>query len=371
VEEYEADISADDSDLLVVEGAICSGGWNQFVLSRTQALHSATALNSNPSPRLVTGAKVTVKGSDGSEYTTRETGGCYACQIDELAPDVEYYLHIEADGEVYESTPQKPLRTEKIAAVEGAQYTQESPIDVLVSPEAPFNPDEITYYSWTYNETWEVYPDYTTVIYYDIWKCEPVYKKDLFPERGWKDAVGATTTVCSSQSYEGQHIRKLKLYDIDRSNERLLHRYSCIVHQRAISKTEYEYELARRQASSEMGGLFTPQPSALPTNIHCLTSKKNVIGYVGCALNTAEYRFFFTPQDFSILRPQHRDMRKWVEDPSNETCRKLVEDGMYLCEWEDPIKSSDGKLHTAWAYDYQLDVRCQGAYIEKPDFWKE
>jgi hypothetical protein len=28
-----------------------------------------------------------------------------------------------------------------------------------------------------------------------------------------------------------------------------------------------------------------------------------------------------------------------------------------------------GKLQTAWAYQYQLDVRYKGAYIEEPDFW--
>ena len=52
IEEYEADIPAEDSDLLVVEGTICSGTLNTFILSRTQ---SVNALNI---PRMVVGAKV-------------------------------------------------------------------------------------------------------------------------------------------------------------------------------------------------------------------------------------------------------------------------------------------------------------------------
>ncbi len=28
-----------------------------------------------------------------------------------------------------------------------------------------------------------------------------------------------------------------------------------------------------------------------------------------------------------------------------------------------------GTMRTAWAWDYQLDVRLKGAYIEEPAFW--
>jgi hypothetical protein len=50
-------------------------------------------------------------------------------------------------------------------------------------------------------------------------------------------------------------------------------------------------------------------------------------------------------------------------------CRQMVENGMFLCVWE--ISGTDGSLQTAWATEKQLDVRYKGAYIEKPDFWKE
>ena len=361
IEEYEADIPAEDSNLLVVEGAICSGNVNKFILSRTQAIKSSDT------PQMVTGAKVSVRGSDGSEYMTQETNGYYSCWIDALTPDVEYYLHIEADGEVYESEPQKPLRTEKIAEVKAVQYTPESNIDVLVTPATPFDSDKTNYYSWTYDETWEVHSDYTTILYYDTETLEHKIKVDQFPSLGWKDATSSTIIVGASSNYEGQHIQKLEMYNIGRGNERMYYRYSCLVHQRAISKAEYEYELARRQAGSEMGGLFTPQPSALPTNIRCLTSNKHVIGYVGCSLNTSEYRFFLNAKDFSILYPEEEDTRLWLENPSEEDCCRLVNKGMYLCEWR--TSTSTGMLETAWAFDYQLDVRFKGAYIEEPDFW--
>ena len=364
IEEYEADIPSEDSDLLVVEGTICSGS-NTFILSRTQAVHEGhSALNL---PQMVTGATVSVRGSDGSEYKAQGSNGNYACQIDRLAPDVEYYMHIETiDGEVYESEPQKPLPTEKIADVCGVENTPEGSIDVLVTPAEPFDPDRENYYSWTYDETWEVYPDYTTNMYYDTTLQKGIFMMHQFPERGWKDATGSTIMVSTSVSYEGQHIQRLKLYDIDLGDERIYHRYSSLVHQRAISKAEYE--LARLQAGTEMGGQFTPLPSALPTNIRCLTSSKHVIGFIGCSLNTSEYRIFLDAENFSVHYPIQNEARLLLEDPSDALCRRLIKEGYFLCMWKDE-RMSGGKLETAWATIEQLDVRYQGAYIEIPDFW--
>ena len=365
IEEYEADIPSEDTDLLVVEGAICSSQMNKFVLSLTQSVNS-----SNTPPRMVTRAIVSVRGSNGSEYLTQEANGYYSCWIDALDPDVEYYLHIETDDEVYESEPQKPLRTEGIAEVRGVQNTPESDIDVLVTPEAPFNPDRANYYSWTYDETWEVHADYSTHMYFDVETMTRIFNNNLFPHRGWKDATGSLIVVGASTNYEGQHIQKLKMYDLSHSSDKMYYMYSALVHQRAISKAEYEYELARRQAGSEMGGLFTPLPSALPTNIRCLTSNKHVIGFVGCALNTSEYRFFLDAEDFSIDKIRYEDARVWIDNCNEEICAKMVEKGLYLCEWEDN-RISFGTLKTAWATEYQLDVRYKGAYIERPDFWPQ
>ena len=364
IEEFEADIPEEDSSLLVVEGTICSGKKNTFILTRSQPVNSSYA------PWVVVGAKVSVRGSDGSEYKAEEADGSYACWIESLNPDVAYSLHIEAYGEVYESEPQKPLRTENIADVHGVQDTPESDIDVLITPEAPFESDHANYYSWTYDETWEVQSDYTTSMFYDIELMEAVIKTNQFPWRGWKDATSSAIMVGGSANYAGQHIRDMKLYDVGHYlDERMYHRYTSLIHQRAITKAEYEYELARRQAGLEMGGLFTPQPSALPSNIHCLTSNKHVIGFVGCSLNTSEYRFFLDAADFAIRPPAHEDTRKWITNPEPWMCRQMVENGMFLCVWE--ISGTDGSLQTAWATEKQLDVRYKGAYIEKPVFWKE
>lgn len=161
IDEYEADIAAEDANLLVVEGTICANSENKFTLSWTDPL------TGEYTPQWAMSAKISVRGTDGTEYPTDGGYGYYTCQLGNLNPDVEYYLHIEVGDDIYESIPQKPLPTEKIADVRGTQETEESNIEVLVTPAEPTDNSKVNYYSWTYKETWEVHPDYTTVYYYD------------------------------------------------------------------------------------------------------------------------------------------------------------------------------------------------------------
>lgn len=362
IEEFEADLPEEETDLLVVEGTIRSY-LNTFTLSRS------LGINSDVDPKMVKGARVSVQGTDGSVIQCWDMDdGQYFCWIDSLSPDVKYYLHIETDAEVYESEPQKPLPTEQIADVSGMQPTPYSDIDILVTPEEPFDANKTNYYSWSYEETWEVQPEVRTTIVFDMDLRKPVYDADQFPYRGWKDGSSKTIMVGSSKNYEGQHIRRFKIYDIGRSNERIYYRYSANLEQRAITRAEYEYELARRQAGTEMGGLFTPLPSALPSNIHCVTSKKRVIGFVGCSMNVSYHRFFLDAPDYSIdhKRP---DLLLKFEDCDEQFCCDMVNKGLYLCQWNDNRMSPGGTLNTSWATERNLDVRLQGAYIEEPYFW--
>jgi hypothetical protein len=93
-----------------------------------------------------------------------------------------------------------------------------------------------------------------------------------------------------------------------------------------------------------------------------------VIGYIGCSLNTSEYRFFLNADDFSIQYPRAKDDLIWAENPSDALCRRYVNEGLFLVVWQDGRRAGES-LETAWATIDQLDVRCQGAYIEIPDFW--
>ena len=85
IEEFKADIPTDDSNLLVVEGNIVSSRENTFILSRTMPINSFNT-------PIETGAIVSVRGTDGSEYNAQFSDGQYTCMVGDLDPDEEYYL---------------------------------------------------------------------------------------------------------------------------------------------------------------------------------------------------------------------------------------------------------------------------------------
>jgi hypothetical protein len=208
VEEYEAELPAKDTHLLVVSGTICSNQHNQFRLTLSTFLRNASDDLANSSlseslsaPVAVSGAKVTICGTDGTEYECTEgretdkkpkigtydeyTGlyeyynseygyyytsyeeeyeeysygtGVYSCDVPKLNPDVSYFLTIKNWGEVYQSTPEKPIRTPEIERMEYFQKDSLSGVEILLTTEAPDAPDETTYFIWDYDETWEVRP---------------------------------------------------------------------------------------------------------------------------------------------------------------------------------------------------------------------
>jgi hypothetical protein len=73
------------------------------------------------------------------------------------------------------------------------------------------------------------------------------------------------------------------------------------VQQRNLTRQEYEYYQVRNKMTNEMGGLFTPQPSELPTNITCSDPSRKVIGYVGCNMGVAHYQLYIPEEEVFYL----------------------------------------------------------------------
>lgn len=269
VEEYDADLPEGETRLLVVNGTICSNEYNMFQLTWSTSIKETPKYvgYSNNEPEPVTGARVTICGTDGTkyectEYTKEEYGqdmGVYACDVPELNPDVSYYLTISYRNDVYQSTPEKPINTPDIDDFEYFQKDSLANIELLLTTATPSDPSKIAYYSWDYSETWELRPTLTTAIYFDMdsmtMKCRT---KDLvYPKRGWKFGHNKKIITESTANYTDNRLTKYQLFKIPCDDERILWYYCCDLSQRAISKAEYEYEVACRQAGWEMGGGFS------------------------------------------------------------------------------------------------------------------
>ena len=120
------------------------------------------------------------------------------------------------------------------------------------------------------------------------------------------------------------------LYSIEADDIRFSCYYSTIVKQRKISKGEYEYYQEKIRLNEEMGGLFVPQPSELPSNIRCESSNKQAIGYVGVSLNVAEYRIFISTDNIQYRLPEgYCQGAKGLKE--EYTFFRFILDGVYHC----------------------------------------
>lgn len=364
IEEYNAALPTEDTDLLVVEGTIISDHDCTFKLSRT------VPLQGTGKKKTTSGATVTIIGSDGLKVSMKERGelmrGEYYGKVPQLNPDAEYYLQIvEHDGETYETVPQKPLATNPIQTIEYDQPDPNGNINILLTTAVPANPGETQYYRWTWKETWEVRAEYKSDVRWD-----PIEKKGVpltypYQSVGWLSAQSREIIASSSAYYGNNQISGLKLYDFSRTDRRMQVLYSTEVWQRSISKAEYEYENERRRISNDMGGLFTPQPSILPSNIRCTTSKHRAIGYVGCSMGYSRQRLFISPEDVSSLYSS--DCISFFSDqadfPGDDT---LYGTGYVLLSYiDDPMMG----IVTGWTSRKCLDVSITGASKDKPSFW--
>ena len=413
VEEYEADLPESENRLLVVDGTIYSNQHSLFYLTWSTLLNEVADRDSSVTVKPFLGAKVTICGTDGTEYECKEekstekrpkagyydyeTGlycyynneygyyyyssemeyeeydrslGVYSCDVPKLNPDVSYFLTIKYGKDVYQSTPEKPISTPDIENLEYFQKDSLSNVEVLMTTAAPDNPDNTTYFTWDYSETWELRPTRTTTVYFDMLtkKITSEYWRPLFPKYGWKTKGSDSICIESTVHYAGGKLDKYQLVSIPRDDERISWNYSNIVTLRAISKAEYEYQMVSRQAGWEMGGLFTPQPSAIPTNIRCLTSSKKVVGYVGCSQNVVSKRMYIDGTKISRVLPESHIMTLY--EGNEDDWVGMVYSGWLLSSYSKSIDVKTGLdiVDTNWAYAEDFDVRKRGASTVKPDY---
>lgn len=356
IDKFDAKLPDDGVGLLVVEGNIISDSTVVFLLSRTFSLNAEVP----PGDYNQVVADVSVVGDDGSRLTGVAKGdGRYQVEIGTLNKQVRYGLEIVYEGDTYTSEPQYPIETAEIEDVTFEQPEDYGEIYIRLSTRDT-GTGEPAYYIWNYVEDWEV-----RTLYYSLWVYNPTtdeidtYGKAPYAQ-GWTHAESNKTFVGSTESNVENRLKDKKIYSFAANNLRASYYYSTLMKQRALSKGEFEYYENKVKLSEDMGGLFTPQPSELPTNITCSNPDKQAIGYVGVNMNVSEYRLYISTRDVQYDNP-------------------------YRCELltgEDLADKSNSDLHLAgyrvayldmlgyqWAKKECADVRSLGGTSNKPSFW--
>lgn len=363
IEEFDAKLPESENNLLVVDGSIVSDSTCVFTLSRSFSLNE----NRLPEDYNHIAAKVMVTGTDGSHYEGTQVGtGKYAVNVGTLKPEHSYYLQIEWEGHTYTSSPQQPLETEEMT-LSFEQPTETSPVYVQIStPEAKDN--ETSYYIWHYKEDWEIRTQYRCKAVYDPYE-DRIIQYDYYPyAQGWVHMEPGDILINSTESYQGNRYDKKNLYNIPRNNPRISYLYSTLVTQRKISKGEYEYYRCKQTYTNEMGGLFTPQPSELPTNISCKDADRRALGYVGVNMNVSTKRMYISEREVNY--EQDFKCGQYSTDYFEGQDFKSLYYLGYRISFYSAVPMSPPVIH--WSEMQCVDCRVWGADPNgKPDFWPE
>lgn len=262
VDKYDANVNEWYTAGLAISGDIISDSTVVFTFSKTlptvwtkeyEYLFSEDFMNVD--------VEMSVRGSDGTSWQGEQVSmGKYQVEIGTLLPDVEYYVEAFYDGETYQSVPQKPLEASGIGEIKFLQEDEEEPMTIQLSTLAD-DKGEPKYFLWHLQKTWD--GDYWGTI--------------------GNELLGTTASLTEHR------IMNKTMLVVEPDNYLFEPSCSIRVSQRNLTLLEYEYYQIRiKQADEdEMGSLFGPRPTALPTNITCSNPDKVVIGYVGCNMGVA------------------------------------------------------------------------------------
>ncbi len=380
VDEFNANLSSSDTRILCIEGTIQSSTACIFYLSHSIAIQpDYEELYGGVS---IHGAQIAVHGSNGEVWKGGElngnyygyesfadagygiNAGAYLVHVGQLDPSSKYWLEVVWDDNTYTSTPLEPLPTPEIEELNWEMAVDGQNVSFMVTPAAA--PAEKQYYRWNYEETWEVHTPLVALYEYDP-ETDQIIPASTLLNIGWAQHYDPSYIYGDNENYQSGQMRNFVVYNADKDDNRFNYRYYTRIYQTAISREEYEYERLSAQLSDEMGGLFTPQPSALPSNIHCQTSDVQAIGFIGVSLNSTSAHIYVDRKSVG-----HIDKRL-VEIADDETVMKSSWQDLWQQGWRVYEYRPEFTPPASWASRWCVDCTSPfwGASLTRPSFWED
>jgi hypothetical protein len=357
---FEPAYLSESGGILVVEGMILEGSATVVRLSRSKAPDAE-----GEDYRYVTDAAVYVLCSDGTEIPLRWNGvkGEYvpASAID-FKDGVTCALEIRADGKQYRSDDLMPLQTPPIEALSYITRNDGTETEIRISTRD--QEGKTAYYRWTYEEDWEIRAEYVALLRYDP---ERMLVVEQSLETGnnryycWGRDVSNTVILGNARNMEGGVIKDQVLLQLKQEDagSRFSYLYSIHVKQYAVSREAYEYFDNMRRNTQNTGSIFSPIPSELRGNIHCLTDPEEyVIGYIPATTEESD-RLYIHASDIPGMIPRYY-------------CSEIISAKSLMEVYQDGYGIS--ARNTAETYSFR-PVRCvdctthEHATKNKPAFW--
>ncbi|MEO8721050.1 MAG: DUF4249 domain-containing protein [Ginsengibacter sp.] len=272
---YDPTLKTTDTNSLVVSGFIDGASPVIITLTRSRMLTTGDTA----SRKFESGAKIIVEDDQQNSYSLQETGkGIYSSlNTLPLNHSHQYRLHIfTSNGKEYVSD----LVPFKLSpAIDSIGWKlKDGGVQVYVNTHDPN--DSTKYYRWEYNQTWEFHPHYKS--YYEYNPTDTTVVPRMAPVAAcWYSDSSTNIFLGSSTKLSNDIIYQLPLPYIQPHDPKLSVLYSILVKQYPLDLNGYNYWLAMKNNTENVGSIFDSQPNNTIGNIHCVTNAaEKVVGYI-------------------------------------------------------------------------------------------
>jgi hypothetical protein len=221
--------------------------------------------------------------------------------------------------------------------------------------------DDIAYYKWDFEETWEFeMPEYV-VVYHGTGEGAPDPSTesidiDLEKKHCWTSERSSAILVKSTVDDPSNEIKSFVLKSIGPPDDRLNIRYSILVKQYVISRDMYNFFKRLRESNEETGGIYEKTPAQIIGNIQCCNGTEVALGYF-MASTAKTKRIFIDPSAHGVAKGSAYGGCGWSTEVPRYQQAYLY--GTY----------NNGTSNVYSTNKYCTDCRVRGTN-EKPDFWE-
>ena len=399
---YSFDPGVESTDSrIVVEGAVSIGAVSSFHFSRV--IPFGEAYNTAPIEM-----KGYVEGEDGtktesfvipdeyvlvddstkaSAYDSPGAGygqdNRYAVWFDtrELSASQRYRVHFEdaVTGAVYETDWMDVCEAPVIDDLSYILNRERSELNVALSMHSATD----SHFRWYYEETWEYHADLNASHY--------LVPENLFDDQGnyqpqaalfkflggtnnyycWDSFQSPEIKIFSTSDQSDNRFIDLEFHRVSSTNRKLQVMYKLTVHLEAISEKAFQYWKNIEDNTGGQGTFFSPVPSQMRGNVHCLSDPEaEVIGYVSAARQATASMYYDDLQE-KFYNGSGTDWNKIVIEEFTDinTFASWYARG-YLPYTVIPADMSEsGQLTYQWAKAECVDCRRLGGTKQIPAGW--
>ena len=313
--------------------------------------------------RILNSCRMHVEASDGSRYD----GPYGSFDLREADPSLEYRLVIENERGTYASGWARPTTPGQIDSLSYRISEDGKQMSILVAAQG--DGAEGSYYRWTVDETWEYHADVFAIYQYDpmsgqIFSLD--YENNLY--NCWTNERRVEIMTASTYGLSEDRLADHQLYTLANTDRRVSVLYSAEVSQMRLSEEAYRYWQTMQRNSSDVGGLFSPEPSEVRGNVvNTENPDELVLGYVG-VFSVASKRLFVDNSKARFYRNASGPLPAPDTLGKPDEWRKAYNQGMRpaMDVWNE---EGNRLLGYEWWPVRCVDCRALGGSKRKPDYW--